>query len=197
MPSTNVTNLPFLLWLTQAPDWHVTECSDALLQACAYAGASLIGAPLAKLIGSSSADEIKKWSESKSSMDTPLQMPAILNKEDGGEIFVELSIAYIKNSTPPRFAFIASADTPQMSLEPKIAMATADHAKFDALAVIAQGMGHEINNPLQIILGNAEHLQLLTQDPALLSVIHDILSAGERIKFAVANLKDFVRTEEK
>ncbi len=197
MQAPNITNLPFLLWVARSDTWQVTECSNALLQACAYADASPVGGPLSALIGTRGADEVKNWSDLQNGTDSPLQLRATIHMQAGTVFSAAVSVARIKNSEPASLAFFALADTRVAAAEPQIATATADQAKFDALAIIAQGMGHEINNPLQIILGNAEYLLTLNKDAALSSALQDILSAGERIKSAVANLKDFVRTEEK
>lgn len=69
------------------------------------------------------------------------------------------------------------------------------------LGELAAGIAHEINNPLQAIIGNAELLLDTTQlDERAKRKLEDILSAAEKIKEitrAMTNLADARRTEEK
>lgn len=69
------------------------------------------------------------------------------------------------------------------------------NAKFAALGELAASIAHEINNPLGIISGYTELLQLqdeLSSDPKL----DKILKSCERIAYIVKNLKRFSRSDD-
>ena len=53
-------------------------------------------------------------------------------------------------------------------------------AKLDALAEFAAGAGHELNNPLAVIVGRAQLLLGRTQDPETSRSLRIILSQAQR-----------------
>ncbi|MFO0911282.1 MAG: HAMP domain-containing sensor histidine kinase, partial [Isosphaeraceae bacterium] len=53
-------------------------------------------------------------------------------------------------------------------------------AKLDSLAEFAAGAGHELNNPLAVIVGRAQLLLARTSDPAAMRSLRAILSQAQR-----------------
>jgi signal transduction histidine kinase len=67
------------------------------------------------------------------------------------------------------------------------------NAKLAALAELAAGAGHEINNPLAIISGNAQRLFRTEPDPDRGQVLQTILRQTQRIAGLVRDLMQFAR----
>jgi len=66
-------------------------------------------------------------------------------------------------------------------------------AKLEGLAELAAGAGHEINNPLAIISGNAQHLLRTETDPARGESIQAIVRQANRIAGLLRDLMQFAR----
>jgi two-component system NtrC family sensor kinase len=73
----------------------------------------------------------------------------------------------------------------------------AQSEKLAAVGQLAAGVAHEINNPLTIILANAQLIQcsLPAGDQELLDMAESIVQATERASQAVRDLLDFARRE--
>jgi two-component system NtrC family sensor kinase len=73
----------------------------------------------------------------------------------------------------------------------------AQSEKLAAVGQLAAGVAHEINNPLTIILANAQLIQrsLPAGDEELLDMAESIVQATERASQAVRDLLDFARRE--
>lgn len=68
----------------------------------------------------------------------------------------------------------------------------------DRLAVVGQlaaGVGHEINNPLTVIVQNVESLGATRRDAESAVLVGDTLEAAERIRMVVADLRAYARPE--
>ena len=69
-------------------------------------------------------------------------------------------------------------------------------SKLVALGEMAAGIAHEVNNPLQIILGNADLLQVyLKGEDSNLKLVTDLKEGVFKIKSIISNLLDFAREE--
>ena len=66
-------------------------------------------------------------------------------------------------------------------------------AKLTALAELAAGAGHEINNPLAVISGNAQRLLPRTDDPDARKALESIVRQSRRIADIVSDLMQFAR----
>jgi two-component system, NtrC family, sensor kinase len=65
--------------------------------------------------------------------------------------------------------------------------------KLSALAELAAGAGHEINNPLAVISGQAQYLLLSEQEPARRKSLQTIISQTQRIHQVLTGLMQFAR----
>ncbi len=68
-----------------------------------------------------------------------------------------------------------------------------DHDKLASLAEFAAGAGHEINNPLAIILGKAQLLLKEEDDPRRRNELASIAAQAYRIKHMIGDLMLFAR----
>lgn len=66
-------------------------------------------------------------------------------------------------------------------------------AKLDGLAELAAGAGHEINNPLAIITGNAQRLLRSETDPGRMESLRVVLRQANRIAGILRDLMEFAR----
>lgn len=66
-------------------------------------------------------------------------------------------------------------------------------AKLDALAELAAGAGHEINNPLAVISGNAQRLLRTEPDPDRGDALRTIVRQTQRIAGILRDLMQFAR----
>lgn len=66
-------------------------------------------------------------------------------------------------------------------------------AKLSALAEFAAGAGHEINNPLAVIQGNAQRLLRTEQDPAREDALRMIVKQTHRIASILRDMMQFAR----
>lgn len=66
-------------------------------------------------------------------------------------------------------------------------------ARLDALAELAAGAGHEINNPLAVISGNAQRLARTEPDPDRGAALQTIIRQTQRIAGIVKDLMQFAR----
>lgn len=110
-----------------------------------------------------------------------------------------------KSSEPEEFAFEIAAELLTSWLVSKEEGQTMEHLarsfRVATLGELAAGIAHEINNPLQVIMGNAE-LLLDTEDlkDRAREKLTDILEAAEQIRkiaHAITHFADARRTEEK
>lgn len=69
-------------------------------------------------------------------------------------------------------------------------------AKLDALAEFAAGAGHELNNPLAVIVGRAQLLLARTSDPDAARSLRAILAQGQRTHRILRDLMFVARTPE-
>lgn len=91
-------------------------------------------------------------------------------------------------------AFLFEEDvTERLRLQASLAQSE----KLASVGQLAAGVAHEINNPLTIILANAQLLQrsLPTGDKELLEMVDLIIQASDRASRAVGDLLDFARRE--
>jgi two-component system, NtrC family, sensor kinase len=65
--------------------------------------------------------------------------------------------------------------------------------KLRALAELAAGAGHEINNPLAVISGQAQYLLLSEQEPARSKALQTIVGQTQRIHQTLTQLMQFAR----
>jgi two-component system, NtrC family, sensor kinase len=65
--------------------------------------------------------------------------------------------------------------------------------KLRALAELAAGAGHEINNPLAVISGQAQYLMLSEQEPARIKALQTIVGQTQRIHQTLTQLMQFAR----
>jgi two-component system NtrC family sensor kinase len=65
--------------------------------------------------------------------------------------------------------------------------------KLSALAELAAGAGHEINNPLAVISGQAQYLLLSEQEPSRRKALQTIVSQSQRIHTTLTQLMQFAR----
>lgn len=65
--------------------------------------------------------------------------------------------------------------------------------KLNALAEFAAGAGHEINNPLAVISGQAQYLLGRDNDPVFQKALQTIVSQAERIHHILRELRQFAR----
>ena len=74
----------------------------------------------------------------------------------------------------------------------------AQSERLAAVGTIAEGLAHEVNNPLTYILGNLEYLETHASalPPPLPSVVRDAREGSERIARIVADLRSFARMDE-
>ncbi|MCI0702558.1 MAG: HAMP domain-containing histidine kinase [Planctomycetia bacterium] len=73
------------------------------------------------------------------------------------------------------------------------ANARARDAKLSALAELSAGAGHEINNPLAVISGNAQRLLRTEPDPDRADALQAIVRQSQRIAGIVRDLMQFAR----
>jgi signal transduction histidine kinase len=66
-------------------------------------------------------------------------------------------------------------------------------ARLSGLAELAAGAGHEINNPLAVILGNAQHLLARTDEPESRVALGSVVRQTRRIAEIVKDLMQFAR----
>ena len=73
----------------------------------------------------------------------------------------------------------------------------AQSEKLAAVGQLAAGVAHEINNPLTVIIANAQLLRrLIPQDEDLREMVDLIAKAGDRAAEVIHNLLDFARKEQ-
>jgi signal transduction histidine kinase len=65
--------------------------------------------------------------------------------------------------------------------------------KLRALAEVAAGAGHEINNPLAVISGQAQYLLVSEQEPARRKALQTIINQTQRIHQTLIQLMQFAR----
>ena len=65
--------------------------------------------------------------------------------------------------------------------------------RLNALAELAAGAGHEINNPLAVISGNAQRLSRTEPDTERCESLHAIIRQTQRIAVIVRDLMQFAR----
>ena len=69
-------------------------------------------------------------------------------------------------------------------------------AKLDALAEFAAGAGHELNNPLAVVVGRAQLLLASAADPATIRSLRAILTQAQRAHRILRDLMYFARPPE-
>jgi signal transduction histidine kinase len=65
--------------------------------------------------------------------------------------------------------------------------------KMSALAEVAAGAGHEINNPLAVISGQAQYLMLSEREPARCKALQTIIGQTQRIHQTLMQMMQFAR----
>lgn len=65
--------------------------------------------------------------------------------------------------------------------------------KLSALAEFAAGAGHEINNPLAVISGQAQYLLMKVEEPELEKPLHVIIQQAHRVHAILTDLMQFAR----
>jgi signal transduction histidine kinase len=68
-------------------------------------------------------------------------------------------------------------------------------SKLRALAEVAAGAGHEINNPLAVISGQAQYLLSSEHEPARRKALHTIVGQTQRIHQVLTGLMQFARPQ--
>ena len=98
-------------------------------------------------------------------------------------------------ATPAQLRLEQEADDLHYALEEQVrGMAERLQAgKLEALAEFAAGAGHEINNPLAVISGQAQYLLATEQEPARRKALQTIISQSQRIHQTLTQLMQFAR----
>lgn len=111
-------------------------------------------------------------------------------KKDGTEFPLELSLGTWKTKEGTFYSGIIRDTTERKQLQDRLIQAE----KLASLGTLVSGMAHEINNPIQGILGMAE-LVLDEQDPATIKeYTHDIIEYSKHIAAVVRDFACYARS---
>jgi PAS domain S-box-containing protein len=178
------------------------------------AAESLLGVTLKEALGRS-AREVMPLSGDEWRLETPLDRAlhdrrlvqvseAVLEAGSGSTRIIEDSAAPVIDREQMLGAVMVFRDvTEQRLLQQQLEVAD----RLASLGTMAAGVAHEINNPLAVVVGNAEfvleHLRTMSREPGaaarkremeeLIDAQRDILSAASRISHIVSDLKAFSR----
>jgi len=177
---------------------HVVQTNNAFASRVGASGAALMNRPLGDLIGRKMAE----WVQSPEALEgtaggaaRPAAPPRFEDERLRGTFHVTLTRLINHDGNPAGRVLVARDITEQTRLEAEQAALRARLAQAQKLASLGQfiaGIAHEMNNPLQGVLG---HLELLvaTSEAArpLRRELRQIYADGERAAKIVQNLLAF------
>jgi signal transduction histidine kinase len=114
---------------------------------------------------------------------------------DGNDLVAEIDVAQGVFHQTPSLVFLARKKFPPGEDPISDAATVSGYGKLDALGIISQGMGHEINNPLQVILSSAELALVLNKNPDVVPLLQEIIGSAERVKEAILSLRNFAQPD--
>lgn len=144
----------------------------------------LIGAPVVRhmpLLSSTDWAEAMIAVERRSTL-TRTRQPWPLDRPDG---YYEISVFPIQHDGAEGAICTIEDISPLVKLEE-------DLVREERMALIGQmaiALNHEINNPLMVVMGQAEAVQMTSADPAVNASMQAILAAGHRISRVTRKLR--------
>ena len=193
-------NSPDMFVSVSPDDASILLCNDTLLNKTGYSREEVIGFPIFKVYHDDCMDDVKKaflrFVETGAVKDEEL----ILKRKDGGKIFVSLNVSAIRNEAGKILHSMSSwTDITQRKRleEERISMEAQlrQSQKLEAMGILAGGVAHEINNPIQGIMGYAELIQDGVDEKELKEFTEEIKTERLRIGSIVKNLLSFARQD--
>ena len=173
-----------------APDAPIVYVNRTLGQTTGFSVSDLMGRPMSVLFGGThfEADVLTALDAGDS-----FSGHVTATRQDGSTFPEEVTVTKIVDPDGRTTHYVSThADiTPRQRLESDLRQVQ----KMDAIGKLTGGVAHDFNNLLTVILGNAEVMAEMTEDPGLRPLADTIVEAAERGADTVQRLLSFGRRQ--
>ena len=188
---------PHPIFILDSRKFTILDMNQRAQDSYGYAREELIGLPFLELGDESDgelADGLKSLSEDKSSLYTKKRH----YRKGGKPFFVNINMSFAKYGEIDVIVAATADITEVVEKETQLIQA----GKMTTLGLMAAGMAHEINQPLNVIQVCADFfLKMLNrgqkiEDEDLRTMAHDIVANVERASDVIKHVRDFARQSE-
>jgi len=188
----NLEHLPFLLFVCEGEPPVIGASTLLLRNLLGYGDSPIAGLPAQAVL------DFPDTRMLNSHADQPvpqyINQPALLIARNSTKVPVYIHVTQV---SPRRWAFVCcqTSMTGIPVQDGERVWDTGRNSSVDALRIVSDGMNHEINNPLQGILGSLELALKINKDPEVKEYLKFAIGEADRVKEAVLSLRFLVAPE--
>jgi PAS domain S-box-containing protein len=188
---------PHPIFILDTQTFNILDMNQRAQDSYGYLREDLLGTPFLQLGAESDpelAESLKSLSEDKSHLLTKKQH----YRKGGKPFYVDINMSYAKYGETDAIIAATTDITEVVEKETQLIQA----GKMTTLGVMAAGMAHEINQPLNVIQVCADFfLKMLNrgqkiEDADLRTMANDIVTSVERASGVIKHVRDFARQSE-
>jgi PAS domain S-box-containing protein len=191
-------NAPDMFASVDARTGTIQQCNRTLAASLGYPEEEVIGRHIVDLHESECGESVREVFETAARASEVRDTELRLRRKAGGTIDVSLNVSTLRDAEGRVVHYRAvwrdvterkRAEAALREREAQLRQAS----KLAAVGQLAAGVAHEVNNPLAVIMGQAELLAQTSPDPNVSGRVRKILAHADRAARIIQELQNFAR----